>query len=183
MNNDIAKSLTELATLRISHGAVQHARNAVEQAMTTGDLLLEAKEQVQQGQWSQWLQEHCEVSDRTARLYMQLAEKRATIEASEDAANLTPNSAVRLSAPPTDDEFLEETAAKINVKLVEAKIHVAIVKKALAEVRATFDNEVKFKAWLQEEFPGPTDPSEKELAEQLSEMFLMIAGIIPMDDN
>ena len=49
MNNDIAKSLTELATLRISHGAVQHARNAVEQAMTTGDLLLEAKEQVQQG--------------------------------------------------------------------------------------------------------------------------------------
>jgi hypothetical protein len=185
MNNDISKSLIDLAArIRVSHEAVRHAlRSAVERAMATGDLLLEAKEQVQHGQWSQWIQEHCEISDRTARLYMQLAENRVVIETTGNVAGLTLNSAVRLLAPPEEDNGLEEAAAKINILYAKAKINVANMKKDLAEIRATFDNEEEFNALLQQEFPEPTDPKEKEAADQIGELILIMAGIIPMDDN
>src|SRR5262249_31051846 len=102
-----SNSLQELAErIRGCHETVrQILKSAVEHAMTTGDLLIEAKAQLKldHGQWSPWLREHCEMSERTARLYMRLAKNREVIEACEDAANLTLNAAARLLALPKED--------------------------------------------------------------------------------
>jgi hypothetical protein len=171
--NDIAKSLTDIAArIRHEHAAVRYAlKHAVERAMTTGDLLLEAKEQVQHGQWTQWIQEHCEISDRTARLYMQLAENRATLEASENAANLTLNAAVRMLAAPKDNDeekdFLEAKAGEIRRLVLEAR-------KRLKELRTTCNSEDEFKEYLQQMFPDSTDPTpeQKEFADLICEVLM-----------
>jgi len=55
--------------------AVGLAASAVEQAMLAGNLLLQAKGKVPHGEWLPWLQEHCEVSVRSAQGYMRLALK------------------------------------------------------------------------------------------------------------
>jgi hypothetical protein len=51
---------------------------AVEHAITAGELLIEAKQQVKHGEWLPWLTENCEISERTAQAYMKLA--RAPLE-------------------------------------------------------------------------------------------------------
>jgi hypothetical protein len=183
MNNDISKSnsLTDIAArIRHEHEAVRFAlRHAVERAMNTGDLLLEAKEQLQHGQWSQWIQEHCKISDRTARLYMRLAKNRAVIEATGDVANLTLNAATRLLAPPKDDveillaspkadaekddEVLSEGAAKIRILWEEAKIYDAELRKRLAEAKT--ETQELFKAFLEK---------NKEISKITWELILII---------
>ncbi len=42
--------------------------------LTPAGLLIEAKNQVPHGQWLQWLQKHCQISERTAHYYMTLAQ-------------------------------------------------------------------------------------------------------------
>lgn len=70
-------------------------------AMKAGDLLLEAKEQIPHGQWGEWVGRHCEMSDRTARLYMQLAQNRGAVEAkSATVADLTLQGAAKAIAAP-----------------------------------------------------------------------------------
>jgi hypothetical protein len=69
---------------------VQQLQLTVDFAMMCGDRLLEAKELVTHGQWGEWVSDHCEMSDRTARLYM-LAQNREVIEAkTATVADLTP---------------------------------------------------------------------------------------------
>ncbi len=48
-------------------------KRGVEDAMDTGDLLVTAKSKLGHGQWQPWLRDHCHVSLRTARAYVQLA--------------------------------------------------------------------------------------------------------------
>ena len=50
-----------------------HAQKAVEYAFEIGQLLNEAKPQINHGEWEQWLTEHCHLAPRTARAYMKLA--------------------------------------------------------------------------------------------------------------
>jgi hypothetical protein len=51
-------------------------------AMEVGTLLLRAQQKVPRNTWMAWLQQNCpEISDRTARLYIQLARGREKIEA------------------------------------------------------------------------------------------------------
>src|SRR5262245_21116834 len=120
-----SNSLTELADrIREYHEAVrQILKSAVEHAMATGDLLIEAKSQLDHGEWSPWLREHCEISERTARLYMRLAKNREAIETYEDTASLTLNAAVRLLASPKkeekQDDLLDKTADEITVLYAE----------------------------------------------------------------
>jgi hypothetical protein len=73
-----SKSLTDLAyRIKAEHEAAasaldrgaQHARNA-------GDLLIEAKAQLEHGQWLPWLVEHCEIPEKTAQRYMRMARAR-----------------------------------------------------------------------------------------------------------
>ena len=59
----------------VSLEAMQHARKATEAALITGGLLIEAKAQVQHGQWDEWVVEHCWVAASTARAYMSFAKK------------------------------------------------------------------------------------------------------------
>jgi hypothetical protein len=131
----LPNSLAELpARIRAEHEAVQVAlKRGIEHAMTTGDLLLEAKAQLKHGEWTPWLREHCVISERTAHLYMQLAKNRQTIEASGNVANLTINAAVRLLAQPKDEDE-QETHSKSEIAdwpSVEAAVE-HIVNDALA---------------------------------------------------
>jgi hypothetical protein len=61
--------------------ARRHGQATLSALMDVGDRLLEAKEALDHGQWDDWLSDNFELSDRTARLYMQLAGHRARIEA------------------------------------------------------------------------------------------------------
>jgi hypothetical protein len=79
---DRSNSLADLAArIRFEHdGAGAAMRRSVQHAMTAGELLLEARAQLQHGQWLPWLKGNCAISDRTARLYMTLARGRSAIE-------------------------------------------------------------------------------------------------------
>lgn len=65
------------------NGVEHHAGLAVQHALTAGKLLLEAKAQVEHGQWATWLADNCQVAARTARAYMRLAEKLSELPAAE----------------------------------------------------------------------------------------------------
>src|SRR5258707_15264759 len=82
-------------------GVLEAARNVVGKAIQAGLLLKEAKGKVPHGEWLSWLDEHCELSERTAHRYMQLANnKRLIDEALKDKsatmATLSLNKALRL---------------------------------------------------------------------------------------
>lgn len=76
-------------------------KRGIEHAMAAGELLIEAKKQLDQhGKWMPWVTEHCAMSGRTARLYMRVARERAVIEAQNgNAANLSLRDAIALIAP------------------------------------------------------------------------------------
>jgi hypothetical protein len=81
-------------------------RESLTHAFTCGALLLEAKEQVGHGNFMSWLADNCEVSDRTARLYMRLAKNRPAIEVKmATVANLTMREAVELLAEPREENL------------------------------------------------------------------------------
>jgi hypothetical protein len=80
-SNEIA-ALPELAAaINADHRQVREALgHALKSAMNAGDKLRMAKSQLPHGEWMPWLEANCDVSGRTARLYMQLAEERERIE-------------------------------------------------------------------------------------------------------
>jgi hypothetical protein len=76
--------LQQLGTrIRIVHKeVVAAAGNMILKAMDAGVPLLQAQQKVPRNTWMAWLQQNCpEISDRTARLYIQLARGREKIEA------------------------------------------------------------------------------------------------------
>ena len=78
-----APSLDDLAQrIKTEHQEIIGAkRNIVERAMKAGDLLIQAKANAGHGNWLNWLKANCVgISERTANVYMKLAEGRATIE-------------------------------------------------------------------------------------------------------
>jgi Protein of unknown function (DUF3102) len=96
-----SNSLADLAArIRAEHEATAIAmRRGVEHAMAAGTLLIEAKAQLDHGQWLPWLAEHCAMSERTAQLYMRLAKRRPELEAKAQCiADLTIQDAAKLLA-------------------------------------------------------------------------------------
>jgi hypothetical protein len=83
--DDLARSnslVVLVGQINAAHEAAAAAlKSSVIHAMQAGDMLLEAKEQVGHGEWLPWLKANFPFSDRTARLYMQLARKRVNVEA------------------------------------------------------------------------------------------------------
>jgi hypothetical protein len=75
--------------------------NALSFAMDAGDALIAAQQRLPHGSWLPWLKNHCDLGERTAQLYMQLADGRATIESQirSSAADLSLRAALRLIAP------------------------------------------------------------------------------------
>jgi hypothetical protein len=184
-----SNSLAELAEcIRATHEVVRQAlKMGVENAMATGDLLIEAKAQIDHGDWTPWLREHCKMSERTARLYMRLAKNREVIEAHVDAASLTLNAAARLLASPKEeeekqDDFIDKTRDELEVLWAESKVHLVELIRRLHIAKAHFGD--KWLEFLQQEFPEPTDPQEKEFSDLMGEIMLeMAAGLIPKDES
>ena len=61
------------AEIKLAHlGVRDAARTAAQHAIDAGERLIEAKALVAHGQWLPWLKEHCEISERSAQLYMKI---------------------------------------------------------------------------------------------------------------
>jgi Protein of unknown function (DUF3102) len=89
--------------IKTEHLEITRAKkNIIERAMTAGDLLIQAKVKAGHGNWLNWLRDNCaDISERTANVYMKLAEGRAKIEEklkSAATADLTINEALRCLA-------------------------------------------------------------------------------------
>lgn len=93
----------EVQINREHHAALASAHAALEHAINAGHLLIEAKKKSGFGNWKHWLQTHFEGSDRTARAYMQLANKWPEITADQNGnavADLSYREALKLAAEP-----------------------------------------------------------------------------------
>src|SRR6266851_3372493 len=74
-------------------------------AILAGERLIEAKALVAHGQWLPWLEEHCELSVRSAQVYMQVAKTNT-----QSAAHLTIDAALTaLTAPARTDDPWQDT--------------------------------------------------------------------------
>ncbi len=109
-----SNSLPDLAArIRAEHEATATAmKGAVEHAIAAGELLLQAKGQLKHGQWLPWLEQNCEISERSAQRYMRLAENREQIEAkSATVSDLTIRDAAKLLSGPGTLEVMGSSAS------------------------------------------------------------------------
>jgi hypothetical protein len=94
-----ADDLAALAeTIRQQHGAVmQAASDVLQHAIAAGDSLLTAKGKLPHGAWRRWLQQNCELPERTAQRYCQIAAARSLFESNPSRmADLTIAGCMRL---------------------------------------------------------------------------------------
>jgi hypothetical protein len=93
--------------IRKAHKATEkHKHDAVVQAATAGNHLLVAKQQVQHGQWEQWVADNCKFALRTAQIYMKIAKRlRELPPAKTQRVALLPlrEALVELAAPDDDE--------------------------------------------------------------------------------
>jgi Protein of unknown function (DUF3102) len=90
-------TLDDLARkIKLEHQEITRAKkNIVERAMQIGDWLSEAKNRAGHGNWLKWLGNNCQgISERTANIYMKLAEGREKLKSAE-TADFTINEALR----------------------------------------------------------------------------------------
>lgn len=106
-----APSLDALAAaINDDHDAVEHmARSTLDRARAAGDKLIQAKAQVEHGQWLPWLAANCpRLATRTAQAYMKLAREWEVLTLKyAESAHLTLDSALKLLAAPTAPAELE----------------------------------------------------------------------------
>jgi Protein of unknown function (DUF3102) len=112
-------SLPDLAQrIKAYHaGVIDAARNVVTKAISAGQLLKDAKAKLPHGQFLPWLDEHCDLSERTAHRYMQLASNKLKIEEalkgkSATMATLSLNKAMRLIEDKGDNDHKLAAASK-----------------------------------------------------------------------
>jgi hypothetical protein len=116
--------LKALATkINDAHAAVvSSARTALSKAIACGEALIAARAAVADGMWMQWRRKHCiVVSDRTAQMYIQLAENKTVLEAwlrdnAQNAADQSVNAALRhlRGKPPQRKSVDDETTKLMN---------------------------------------------------------------------
>ena len=106
----ISNSLAVLAArIHQQHDAASSAfKSAVGHAVAAGELLLQAKEQLEHGKWLPWLQANCEIPERTVQAYIRLA--RLPIEKRNAVADLPLREA--LSAIRSREQRLADAAAR-----------------------------------------------------------------------
>jgi|SRR5215475_4020040 len=125
MSTDITRSnsLADLAArIRAEHEACGKAfKTGLAHAIAAGKLLLEAREQIPHGQWLPWLREHCQIPERTARRYMEIAPWAAPESKSANLADLTGEAASALVVlrPPGEAESWDEISAWAQRRLDE----------------------------------------------------------------
>lgn len=106
----------EIIAAEISAIKEQTKRFVLSASIEIGQRLTEAKELVQHGEWTHWLREKCEFSQRTADNLMRIYREYGNAEIgdggsnSQTLANLTYSQAVALFAVPADEraDFVEE---------------------------------------------------------------------------
>ncbi|MBB4259971.1 DUF3102 domain-containing protein [Bradyrhizobium sp. CIR3A] len=128
MGSVVGGSSNRLAILavevRSEHaGIAQSLARGLRHAITAGELLIEAKALLKHGEWLPWLSAHCELSERTARLYMRLAKNRARIEAEiGNVADLSVRGALALIAPPEASQLSHFAPLAVATALDEAEL-------------------------------------------------------------
>ncbi len=119
----ITKDLITLAIeINAWHAQAEAAiGRALEYALNAGQLLIQAKAQVQHGEWLPWLTTNFRGSDRTAQIYMRIARQWPEIAASKSAgsAHLSIDGAVRMLAAPSA-EVTDDAPNAIPAEWVEA---------------------------------------------------------------
>ena len=109
-------TLTGLATAaNDSHrAATDTARSALRHALDAGRSLLEAKERIPHGSWTDWIEERCEFSPRTAQAYMRLARHWPELEPkAQSSAGLSIEGAMKLLAEADAPSRFDELSAKV----------------------------------------------------------------------
>lgn len=72
--------------IKSAHKSItEHARNIIDRAIEAGDALNQAKVKLDHGQWLAWLKTNCELSERNAQIYMQLANAKPKLKSAEAA--------------------------------------------------------------------------------------------------
>ena len=98
--NPTTMTLDELANgIKDKHSKVLFSfQSSVTHAMEVGDWLNAAKRKNKHGDFEAWVKDHCKLSDRTARRYMEMARDRTQIEGrlAAKTANLADLDAQRL---------------------------------------------------------------------------------------
>jgi hypothetical protein len=141
-HDDVTKSnsLADLAArVRHEHEAAADAiKRGAAHAMHAGDFLIEAKEQLQHGQWLPWLKDHCAISERTAQLYMRLARDREKIEAAKSAtvADLSLREAAAVLAPDPIEQMRAEGEAILK-RIADARSKHTLTCEPTNEARTT----------------------------------------------
>ena len=103
---ELGTNLPTLASqINAEHEACEKsARSAIGHAMRAGELLIEAKAQVEHGQWLPWLKDNFAGSARTAQAYTRVARNRSELESyTQTSAHLSIDAAVRMLASSKPD--------------------------------------------------------------------------------
>jgi hypothetical protein len=132
-----SNSLTDLRErLKNEYAAVVHSLKAsVSHAMAAGDLLFEAKAQLNHGQWLPWL-ESCGISERTAQRCMRLARNRTVIEAKSDTlvTDVSITGALgMLAAPRSSNDEIARDAARLADHAIDVAFDLPVLEDAEAE--------------------------------------------------
>jgi Protein of unknown function (DUF3102) len=136
-------SLPDLAArIRAEHEAVAaFMQRSLERAIAAGDLLIEAKAQLAHGQWLPWLQEHCQVPERTAQVYMRLARHAPELKSkSETVADLSVRDAVDLLTEPREHAHIRHFLTELG-DIAPGTV--------ISPVHMQLPDDLTFEAWLE----------------------------------
>ena len=108
-SNSLIRPLNELRLeINAEHTLAEGAAvTALGHAKRTGELLVEAKNQIPHGDWLQWLAANCEVSPRQAQRYIKVATNWERISKNDAASYLTIDNAISKPKPDDKDEWIK----------------------------------------------------------------------------
>ena len=138
------KALIE--TVRTAHQTVCEAgRTALRAAIEAGAALLRLKKLVNHGEWAHFLRRHCELGERTAQIYIQLAVHRELIEANpQRAADLSLRGALKLISGKASANKSDKSAQSNKT----AELSSLAFMDATVEARCLFVDAIGLIAWL-----------------------------------
>ena len=110
MTEIITTELTQLATeINAEHiQCLQAMRYGLDHAVKVGELLNQAKEIVDHGDWLPWIADNCKFSERTARAYMRVNRNWPEMSKTATTADLTLSGALKLLDWPNEQQPIED---------------------------------------------------------------------------
>lgn len=145
MTVEIIKTLDSLASaINQAHNNVELSlKSGLQFAIEAGDLLLQAKQQVQHGSWAAWIAANCRFSERTAQAYMRVAGNRGELEANpQGITGLSFSQALKLLAEPLQSAELEtELDSLLASMTVEADQFLTALAQSAAAQSGFFDTD------------------------------------------